>query len=198
MRISILLLFSLALLLTSSVCGDDKDAVKKEKLSKIPPLTFVGSLEGEIVHVEGGDRLVLKTKEIVPQWVSNSGAQAGAAGRVNNLVNLRSNTGGGGTFVPKEQIKDIPLNLSPDLKVRIMYTTASDNKKDTNTKSKKSKATKEKELAEKDPDYKLGGSAGTKSQLAKGQWVRVAVGRNNDLVNPQIYGMVVFVIKEGK
>lgn len=197
MRYSIIITLFTTLLMASLVSGDEKDAAKKDKLSKIPPLTFVGTLEGEIVHVEGGDRLVLKTREIVPQWVSNPGAQAGAAGRINNLVNMRSNSNSGG-YVPKEQVKDIPINLSPDLKVRIMYVTSSEAKPDNSTKTRKNKILKEKELAEKDPDYKLGGQAGKKSQLAKGQFVRVAMGRNNDLVNPQIYGMVVFVIREGK
>lgn len=198
MRYSMIITLTSALLLASMVAGDDKDEAKKEKLSKIPPLTLVGSLEGEIVHVEGGDRLILKTTEVVPQWVNNFGANQGtAAGRINNRINFRTNMNGGG-YVPKEQIKEIPLNLSPDLKVRIMYSTQLENKKENTLKNKKSKSLKEKELAEKDPDFKLGGTAGTKSQLAKGQWVRIAVGRNNDLVNPQIYGMVVFVLKEGR
>lgn len=198
MRYSIMITLISALVLASMATGDDKEAAKKEKLSKIPPLTLVGYLEGEIVHVEGGDRLILKTREIVPQWVNNFGAnQATAAGRINNRVNFRTNMNGGG-YVATEKIKDIPLNLSPDLKVRIMYSTQVEDKKENTLKNKKSKSLKEKELAEKDPDFKLGGNAGTKSQLAKGQWVRIAVGRNNDLVNPQIYGMVVFVLREGK
>ena len=129
------------------------------------------------------------------------------------------------------------INLSPDVKVRLMYGspaasrdpkskpdedkeaaetkegkdkakdkagTADDEKemkkpgKDKVSATKKPRPPTAKELAERDPDYKLGGNPGKKSQISKGQMVRVAMGRNNDRVNPQIYAMVVYVVKEGK
>lgn len=176
------------LLSLASAADDEKDKEKNEKKAKLPPLTFVGNFDGEVVHIDPhSDKLVIRITDVVPQWVQGQGQYAsGLLRRLNNTS---------GSYVNKEEKKDIPINLSPDLKIRVMYAQPG---APTSTNKKKEKALTPKELAEKDPDYKLGGSAGKKSQLSKGQTVRVSMGRNNDRINPQIYGMVVYVLKEGK
>ena len=107
---------------------------------------------------------------------------------------MNQGQGGGGSYVAKEEKKDIPVNLSPDYKVRLMYAQTGG----ATTGAKKEKPLTAKQMAEKDPDYKLGGTPGKKSQLSKGQIVRVSMGRNNDRINPQIYGMVIYVVSEGR
>ncbi|HMP17693.1 MAG TPA: hypothetical protein PKD72_11765 [Gemmatales bacterium] len=219
-----------------------------DKKSKIPPLTFVGNYEGEITHVDANsDTLSLKIRGVVPKWVPNwQNNQQLPPGALRNFQNQFNQ--GGGKYVPQEETHHVSINLSPDVKVRLMYgtpasrqklpdadheksenatkkdseakdekdksvqasddTDADDEKEMKKTPAKKAASTKStssksktpsaKEWAERDPDYKLGGNPGKKAMLAKGQIVRVAMGRNHDRVNPQIYGMVVYVIKEGK
>jgi len=236
MRWFVLALMSVLVCLSTSSADD--------KRSKIPALTFVGNYEGEIIHVDANsDQLTLKIVGIVPKWVpNNQSAQQLPRGALRNFQGQFGQ--GGGSYVPSEQVKDVNINLSPDVKVRLMYgppvsgkTPASGSEEKEKQKanpdeSKEGKASKEsgeskegadgeekdmkkpaskvktapkkpkaltaKELAERDPDYKLGGNPGKKSQLSKGQIVRVAMGKNNDRVNPQIYAMVVYVVKEGK
>lgn len=193
MRAASLWTLLLSVIILSFVRADDedKDKAKNDKKAKIPPLTVIGYYDGEIVNADGNsDRLTLRYKEITQKWVPNNQAGGGY-----NPVARRLNGGqGGGTYVPTEQAKDIEVNLSPDVKVRLMYS-----KPATPTPgSKKEKPPTAKEMAEKDPDYKLGGTAGKKSQLTKGQIVRITMGRNNDRINPQNYGMVVYVVTEGK
>lgn len=200
MRASTTLLLTLAFSLTTLTWADDGDE-KKEKKAKIPALTFVGNYDGEIASVEiDSDRIVLKIRDVVPKWVPNNNNPnnyvPGRLGMINNRLN-NFNGNNGGTYVPQEQQKDVPINLSPDVKVRIMTPPPAANAKKTVNSTKKEKAPTEKEKAEKDPDYKLGGSPGKKSELNKGQLVRVAMGRNNDKVNPQIYAMAIFVVREG-
>lgn len=176
-------------ILSLAQADDEKDKEKNDKKSKIPPLTVIGYYDGEIMNADGGsDRLSLRYKEIVQKWVqSNQGAGA-------NSLMRRMNGGQGGSYVAQEQQKDIEVNLSPDVKIRLMYTKPAP----ATPGAKKEKPLTAKEMAEKDPDYKLGGSPGKKSQLAKGQIVRITMGRNNDRINPQNYGMVVYVVTEGK
>jgi hypothetical protein len=176
-------------ILSLAQADDDKDKEKNDKKAKIPPLTVIGYYDGEIVNADSGsDRLTLRYKEIVQKWVQNNQGQG------YNPVTRRLNGQGQGGYVSQEQSKDIEVNLSPDVKVRLMYTQPASS----NTGTKKEKPPTPKELAEKDPDYKLGGVAGKKSQLTKGQVVRITMGRNNDRINPQNYGMVVYVVSEGK
>lgn len=230
MRWLALTLVGLMVFLSSSSADD--------KRSKIPALTFVRNYEGEVVYVDSNsDVLKLRIKEVVPKWVAgNQGGQQSPPGALRNFQG-RFNQGGGGSYVPSEQVKEMDINLSPDVKVRLMYGspaasrdpkskpdedkeaaetkegkdkekdkagTADDEKemkkpgKDKVSATKKPRPPTAKELAERDPDYKLGGNPGKKSQISKGQMVRVAMGRNNDRVNPQIYAMVVYVVKEGK
>lgn len=218
MRATTSLVMALFCTLTTLAWADDDEA-KKEKKNKIPPLTFVGNYDGEIVSVDSHtDRMTIKIRDVVPQWVpnnnNNNGYIPGRIGAMNNRMNFLN---GGGTYVAQEQQKDIGINLSPDVKVRLLTPPDSkkaDRKKSTEDKNtgddkataeskkpattaKKDKPLTAKELAEKDPDYKLGGAAGKKSDLSKGQIVRVAMGKNNDKINPQIYAMAVFVVKEG-
>jgi len=190
MRAASLWTLLLSVLIPSLVQADDeKDKAKNDKKAKIPPLTVIGYYDGEIVSADPhSDRVVLRYKEITQKWVANN--QAGG----NNPVSRRLNGVQGGTYVPTEQAKDVEVNLSPDVKVRLMYSKPATPA----AGSKKEKPPTAKELAEKDPDYKLGGTAGKKSQLAKGQIVRITMGRNNDRINPQNYGMVIFVVTEGK
>jgi hypothetical protein len=180
------ILFSLA------QADDDKDKEKNDKKAKIPPLTVIGYYDGEIVNADGNsDRLTLRYKEIAQKWVPNNQGGTGY-----NPVTRRLNGGqGGGTYVPTEQAKDMEINLSPDVKVRIMYSKPAAAPA---AGTKKEKPLTDKEKAENDPDYKLGGTPGKKSQLSKGQIVRITMGRNNDRINPQNYGMVVYVVSEGK
>lgn len=177
-------LLSGLLLSLASAADDEKDKEKNEKKAKLPPLTFVGNIDGELMHVDThSDRLVVQITDVVPQWVQNQG------------FTRRFNSG---TYVPKEEKKEIPVNLSPDLKVRIMYNQQTASTGNADKAKKKEKQPTPKEMAEKDPDYKLGGTPGKKGQLSKGQIVRLSIGRNNDRINPQNYVMVVYVIKESK
>lgn len=224
---SLTLLFLLACAVV--VADDDRKA-------KIPKLTFVGNYDGEIVWVDlHSDKLTIKIRDVVPKWVPNGGNNNGAAmGALRNFQN-RYNQGGGGSFVPEEKVQEISVNLSPDMKVRLVNPPPAapkedkpkdgeakkegedkkddkdkmDDKKDAAKKdgkpapkkptpARKSKQELARELQAKDPDHALGGYAGKKTMLAKGQIVRVAMGRNNDPVNPQIYGMVVYVVKDSK
>lgn len=187
-----LLLSGFCLTLAVAADDDDKEKAKNDKKSKIPPLTFVGNLDGEILYVDThSDRITLQVTDVVPQWVPNQNGGTGLIRRLNQ----------GGTYVAKEEKKEIAVNMSPDIKIRLMYSQqggATTTGKGASTGGKKEKSPTAKELAEKDPDYKLGGVAAKKSQLSKGQIVRVSMGRNNDRINPQIYGMVVYVVKEGR
>ncbi|HQR07479.1 MAG TPA: hypothetical protein PLN21_11685 [Gemmatales bacterium] len=183
------LLLSVIILSLAHADDEDKDKTKNEKKAKIPPLTVIGYYDGEIVNADGNsDRLALRTREITQKWVPNNQGGAGY-----NPVSRRLNGAQGGSYVPTEQAKDIEINLSPDVKVRIMYSKPAAPAPG----GKKEKPLTEKEKAEKDPDYKLGGTPGKKSQLGKGQIVRITMGRNNDRINPQNYGMVVYVVTEG-
>jgi hypothetical protein len=186
--------------LLTVAAGDDKD--KGDKKSKIPPLTFIGNIEGEIAGVDtGSDRLTVSFKKLVRQPVPVVGPQ--------RLI------GGGIQYRVTEQMVHETYNLSPDLKIRLMNKRPepskqdkkkpdpkSTGKKDTKKEDKETtdeNADKGKEdKPEKDHDARLGGAPGKKNQLSKGQFVRVALGRNNDPVNPQIYAMVVYVISDGK
>ncbi len=230
MRWLALTLVSLVVFLSSSSADD--------KRSKIPTLTFVGNYDGEVVYIDThSDVIKLKIRGVVPTWVpNNQGGQSLPPGSLRNFQGQFNR--GGGSYVPTEQIKEVDINMSPDVKVRLMYgaPAASDPKnkpdegkegkesaeskegkdkeskdgasdedkemkksgKDKASASKKTRQPTAKELAERDPDYKLGGNPGKKAQISKGQIVRVAMGRNNDRVNPQIYAMVVYVVKEGK
>jgi hypothetical protein len=225
---SLTLLFTLACAVV--VADDDRKA-------KIPKLTFVGNYDGEIAWVDlHSDKLTIRIRGVVPKWVPNSGNNNGPAmGALRNFQN-RYNQGGGGTYVPEEKVQEISVNLSPDLKVRLVNAPPAppkddkpkdgeakkdgdekkddekdkmEEKKDSARKDSKpaakkpvtptkTKAQLAKELREKDPDYQLGGYPGKKTMLAKGQIVRVSMGRNSDPVNPQIYGMVVYVVKDSK
>lgn len=217
------------------VCVSSSSA--DDKRSKIPALTFVGNYDGEVVYVDThSDVIKLKIRGVVPQWVpNNQGGQSLPPGSLRNFQGQFNR--GGGSYVPTEQTKEVDINMSPDVKVRLMYgSPASDPKnkpdegkegkegaskeskdkekeskdgtdedkemkkpgKDKASAAKKPRQPTAKELAERDPDYKLGGNPGKKAQISKGQIVRVAMGRNNDRVNPQIYAMVVYVVKEGK
>ncbi len=199
------LALAVSLGLIALTAADDKNSDKK---SKIPPLTFIKNVElAEISYVdEGSERIGIKTKEIVQQWVP----LPSPPGRY--MPNR-------GQYVPKEQIKEHHLNLSPDVKIRLMNTKTDPKKSDkrgAKTANKGAKGgvakgdaasgddekagEKGKEEGEKEKDYdaKLGGALGKKSNLAKGQLVRLALGQNNDRVNPQIYVMVVYVLSEGK
>ena len=74
--------------------------------------------------------------------------------RLQPSLSVRMNGGqSSGAYVPQEQAKDIVVNLAPDVKVRLMYTKTATAKPG----EKKEKPPTAKELAEKDPDYKLGG-----------------------------------------
>lgn len=231
MRWLALTLVGLVVCLSSGLADD--------KRSKIPTLTFVGNYDGEVIHVDThSDLIKLKIRGVVPQWVpNNQGGQSTPPGALRNFQGQFNR--GGGSYVPSEQTKEVDINMSPDVKVRLMYgspaasrdpkTKPDDEKegkeaaetkpgkekeKDKEGASEEDKEMKKpgkdkasakkprqpsaKELAERDPDYKLGGNPGKKAQISKGQIVRVAMGRNNDRVNPQIYAMVVFVVKEGK
>ncbi|HQR43411.1 MAG TPA: hypothetical protein PLX97_12020 [Gemmatales bacterium] len=228
---------SMAVVFLACTCLAADDDENKAKKAKLPPLTFVGNYDGEIVNVDThSDRLTLKIRGVVPKWVPNNNAAAPPGGKLRTVQN-RYNTGNGGTYVPEEQVKEVGINLAPDLKVRLMNVPpasaksnpedkpkeAGDKKDESKTGDDKDKAedkkpadkaakpaakkpaptrkTKEqlaKELSDKDPDYRLGGQPGKKTMLAKGQIVRVAMGRNNDQVNPQIYGMVVYVVSDSK
>ncbi|MFT3881524.1 MAG: hypothetical protein QM703_17890 [Gemmatales bacterium] len=87
-------------------------------------------------------------------------------GAYNNPAFRRLNgVNGGGTYVPTEQAKDIEINLSPDVKVRLMYSKPATPAPG----SKKEKPPTEKEKAEKDPDYKLGGTAGRNPLWPRGK-----------------------------
>ncbi len=183
------LLLSVIILSLAQADDDDKDKAKNDKKAKIPPLTVIGYYDGEIVRPDpDSDKVTIRFKEITQKWVANNQGGFGY-----NPVGRRLGQGGG-AYVPTEQSKDIEVNLSPDVKVRIMYSKPST----TPPSGKKEKPLTARELAEKDPDYKLGGTAGKKSSLAKGQIVRITMGRNNDRINPQNYGMVVYVVSEGK
>jgi len=195
-----------ALAITLSVfalsAGQDRD----DKKSKLPPLILVGSMDGQIEGVDtNGDRLVLNVKKVVREAVPVYGPQ--------RLMNGRYQ------YVMKEKIVRETYNLSPDVKIRLMNrrpepaktgkkaVAGKDSKKDkdaatketTEETSKDDKANAEKdEKPAKDLDASLGGVPGKKSDLAKGQIVKVALGRNNDRLNPQIYVMAVFVYADGK
>jgi hypothetical protein len=184
------LLLSVVILSLAQADDEDKDKAKNDKKAKIPPLTVIGYYDGEIYRAEPeSDKVVLRLKEITQKWVANNQTGLGY-----NPVGRRLGQGGG-TYVPTEQTKDIEVNLSPDVKVRLMYSKPAT---PAAPGSKKDKPPTAKELAEKDPDYKLGGTPGKKSSLSKGQIVRITMGRNNDRINPQNYGMVVYVVSEGK
>ena len=166
---------------------DDKDKARNDKKSKLPPLTVIGYYDGEILNANvHSDQITIRYKEIVQKWVQNN--QGGG----NNPVARRLNVAPGGSYVAQEEAKDIVINLAPDVKVRLMYN------KPSTSGNKKEKPSAAKETPEKDPDSKLGGMPGKKSQLAKGQLVRITMGRNNDRINPQNYGMVVYVVSDGK
>ena len=189
MRTANMVTLVLTVLFLSVALADDndKDKTKNEKKPKLPPLTFVYNVDGEITEVDAdNDRITVQYKDIKLQWVANQGGGSGLVRRMNQ---------GTGNYVPKEEKKDISIMLSPELKVRLMY--PQNGSADANSKKKQKQPTA-KELAAKDPDYQLGGAPGKKSDLAKGQIVRVSMGRNNDRINPQIYGMAVFVVTEGR
>jgi hypothetical protein len=181
------LLLSVAIL-SLAQADDDKDKEKNDKKSKLPPLTVIGYYDGEIVSDGNTEQVTLRYKEIVQKWVQNN------QGAGYNPAFRRMNGGQSGGYVPQEQAKDIVVNLAPDVKIRLMYNKPAPSKPG----EKKEKPPTAKEMAEKDPDYKLGGTPGKKTQLAKGQVVRITMGRNNDRINPQNYGMVVYVVTEGK
>jgi hypothetical protein len=198
------LLLSLGLL--TAAVADGKQGDKK---SKIPPLTMVGTIEGQIAGLDNGsDRLIIKTKKIAPTIVPNYGPLSRIPGSNQKVV-------------MQEKIEDVALNLSPDVKIRLMNkkpeipkpdkksTPKASGKKDPKKDMKKDEPpTKESkdenaekgddEKPEKDPDAKLGGVPGKKNQLTRGQIVKVVVGRNNDPVNPQNYAMIIFVYGDGK
>ncbi len=182
------MLLSVAIL-SLAQADDEKDKEKNDKKSKLPPLTVIGYYDGEIISDGNSEQVTLRYKEIVQKWVQNNQGQG-----ANSLMRRMNGGQSSGAYVPQEQAKDIVVNLAPDVKVRLMYTKPAP----AAPGAKKEKPPTAKEMAEKDPDYKLGGVLGKKSQLAKGQIVRITMGRNNDRINPQNYGMVVYVVTEGK
>jgi hypothetical protein len=216
-RIPFVLVFSLGLV--AATLGDD------DKKTKLPPMTFVGNVDGELVMVdEGSDRIVVTVRKMVPTQVPGP---AYGPGRLY----------GGGRTVMKEQIVQESYNLSPDVAIRLMNkrpeTPPKQDKKKTDTKSAK-KENKDKKSddakdsdnpdngggnkgdkgdkaqgggpggggpgggASSDPNSRLGGIAGKKSQLNKGQLVRLALARSQDRNNPQNYVIVVYVLADGK
>ncbi len=181
------MLLSVAIL-SLAQADDEKDKEKNDKKSKLPPLTVIGYYDGEISSDGNSEQVTLRYKEIVQKWVQNNQGQGA------NSLMRRMNGGQGGGYIAQEQAKDIVVNLAPDVKIRLMYTKPAPPAPG----AKKEKPPTAKEMAEKDPDYKLGGIPGKKTQLSKGQIVRITMGRNNDRINPQNYGMVVYVVTEGK
>lgn len=208
-----------ALFLTLTVftlaAGQDRD----DKKSKIPPLIYLGDILGEVNYVDGGsDKLVLLVKDVVREPVRAYGPQRlinGGVSYVTKEVMVQK------SYNLSPDVKIRLMNKKPDPKQDAKA--KQDNKKKAAAKQPAKKDAKkaaeaakdaggedadkgdkakmeaeEKEKPEKDPDAKMGGAPGKKSQLAKGQIVRVALGRNNDPVNPQIYVMAIYVLSDGK
>jgi len=215
-RAPLALLLPLAVL--SLAAGQDRD----DKKSKIPPLVFMGEILGEVNYVDSAsDKLVVLVKDRVREAVRTNGPgrlmNGGVQYVVKEVMVQKS-------YNLSPDVKIRLLNKQPepakkdtkskqDAKKKTASKTTKkdadaskegegDKEKADKEKAEKEKADKEKmdaeEKPEKDPDAKLGGAPGKKSQLAKGQVVRVALGRNNDPVNPQIYVMAVYVLSDGK
>lgn len=202
----------LAFALTFSVLTLATGQGRDDKKSKLPPLTFLGNVDGVIDWVDdGSDRITLNVKDYVREAAPNPTYGPG------RLLNGRVQ------YVIKEKIVQKTYNLSPEVKIRLMNKKAepakNDKKKpdakgaskkdpkkdgeavkdaDEADKGEKDKMAEKGQKPEKDLDANLGGLAGKKSNLVKGQLVRLALGRNSDPVNPQIYVMAVFVYSDGK
>ncbi len=171
-------------LVFGSATGDDKSKDKQESKPKAK-LIQLGSVDGELIAVdESSEKLTIRVKELKEVWIPNYNPgpaninNRGVFGRLGYNQNQ-------GTVGLQENTKEHNLVFSPDMKVRMM------NVKPDNSKSKGAKK-------EKDPDQKLGGVAGKKESLAKGQMVRIFYGKSPDRLNQQIYAMLVFVVSDGK
>jgi hypothetical protein len=190
-RLCAYIALGLLYLSVASVSADDKD--KNDQKSKqgnamLVPFTWA---EGEILNVnEDSEKLTLRVKQL-SQVVVNNGGQGvmGAINRATVYGRLGAANPNSATLGVKEDIKDYPIYFAPDMKVRLMNT-----KQDTS----KDKNSAKKDAKEKDPDAKLGGAPGKKESLAKGQMVRIQVGRSKDSINQQNYAMVIYVVSEGK
>jgi hypothetical protein len=180
--------------LTAASQADDKNDKSDKKTKPSSLLVAVGTLEGEILYVdENGEKLTVRTKQL-KQVLVNSG-NTGVVGPLNRASvygRLGAMNPNNVTVGVKEEMQDYKMDFAPDMKIRLMNTKSDNNKKD------KSTAKKETTTKEKDPDSRLGGVAGKKESLAKGQMVRVQVGRSKDSLNQQNYAMVVYVLSEGK
>jgi hypothetical protein len=192
-NVSALVVIGLIGLTVGTVSADDKNDSKSKTTAVLVPTTWA---EGEIVSVnEESERLTLRVRQTSPVIINNNNGYPGAYGAMNGrnvygrmgVLNPNNSTVG-----VKEDLKDYQITFAPEMKVRLM------NAKQDSSKDAKDKSSAKKDAKEKDPDAKLGGAPGKKESLAKGQMVRIQVGRSKDSINQQNYAMVVYVVSEGK
>jgi hypothetical protein len=189
-RISVFVTIGLLYGSVAATSADDKD--KNDQKSKqgnamLVPFTWA---EGEILNVnEDSEKLTLRVKQLSQVVINNNRGLAGSLNNASVYGRLGMVNPNNATLGVREDVKDYPILFAPDMKIRLM---------NAKPEASKDKSSAKKEAKEKDPDSKLGGVAGKKESLAKGQMVRIQVGRSKDSINQQNYAMVIYVISEGK